>query len=241
MSVKKSVRTLGFGAKPKTLTVHDVLSGFRKIASISGTKSQDAKVSEMKKMLNRATGMEAKFIIRGLQGKLRIGLAQSTVLVSVAHAFVLTPPEGVKAPEMKGEELEKLPEASRVLLDGKKPLDEKVSGCERAFGCIAASLVAANSLTRDPPRQLEAAVKVVKKAHSECSSAEKICDTLVTTPLPLLHTVCHLTPGVPVEPMLAKPTKSVVEVLKRLDGHRFTCEYKYDGERVQVHLCEDGR
>jgi len=43
-----------------------------------------------------------------------------------------------------------------------------------------------------------------------------------------------------VRPMLAKATNGVTEVLDKFQDQQFTCEYKYDGERAQVHVLDDG-
>jgi len=216
--VKGKQRTLCFGAKPKALLAKEILSVFRQIATTTGSQSQKWKVDKIKGLLVRAQGPEAKYVIRGLQGKLRIGLAQSTVLVSLAHAFFLSPPKELEAlgeeaaEKIRSSSEDDYPEDSRKLSGSKVPLDAK----------------------------LECSASIVKKAYSEVPSYDSILDAALSAPLVNMHIECTLRPGIPVSPMLAKPTKSVQEVLKRLNGLRFTCEFKYDGERAQVHMTPDG-
>ena len=70
---------------------------------------------------------------------------------------------------------------------------------------------------------------------SELPSYEVIIPAMLEHGIFNLRETCKLQPGVPLKPMLAKPTKSITEVLDRFEGKNFTCEYKYDGERAQIH------
>ena len=180
--------------KPKPLTVNTVFKSFYDIASMSGNQSQNHKIGLIKRLLVSCQGSEARYITRSLLGKLRIGLAEQTVLVSLGHATLLTPPGGTSELAVtKNVEAAKADAALAV----------KTCFCEHP--------------------NYEHIIKMIKE-HG-VMEAERFCG---------------LSPGVPVKPMLAHPTKGISEVLHRFLGCEFTCEFKYDGERAQIQYKEGG-
>ncbi|KNE56721.1 DNA ligase I, ATP-dependent (dnl1) [Allomyces macrogynus ATCC 38327] len=173
--------------QPKPLQVPRVFKTLKEIAKITGGSSQKIKVDKIKTLLVSCRGNEAKFLVRSLEGKLRIGLAERTVLVALAHAFVY------------------------------------------------------RKKKHPPDSDLKAAEETIKSVYSELPSYDLIVPALLKYPVKSLPDHCHLTPGIPLKPMLAHPTKAISEVLDRFEGKPFTCEFKYDGERAQIHLLESGK
>jgi DNA ligase-1 len=60
-----------------------------------------------------------------------------------------------------------------------------------------------------------------------------ICDELLIR--------CGLALHIPLRPMLGSITRDLSEMLTKLQGRDFTCEYKYDGQRAQVHCDVKGK
>ncbi|AEO68305.1 uncharacterized protein THITE_2117766 [Thermothielavioides terrestris NRRL 8126] len=52
---------------------------------------------------------------------------------------------------------------------------------------------------------------------------------------------CGLTLHIPLRPMLGSITRDLSEMLTKLQGRDFACEYKYDGQRAQVHCDANGK
>ncbi|KAK3670039.1 ATP-dependent DNA ligase Cdc17 [Recurvomyces mirabilis] len=190
--------------KPKALSVRGVHEGLMKIATVEGQGAQGRKVDGIKKLLSSAdVGLakgqsvditkdkggpsESKFIIRALEGKMRLGLADKSLQVAVSHAMV----------------------AYEVSKDGKKMPSEA---------------------------DLKKGEEIFKAVYNELPAYEVIIPALLKGGIWNLRDACKLQAGVPLKPMLAKPTKSISEVLDRFEGKDFTCEYKYDGERAQIHF-----
>ena len=177
--------------KPKRLSVLEVWKGLNEIAKSEGANSQSKKIGVINKMLTACEGTEAKFLMRSLEGKLRINFGEKSIIVALSKAIV-----------------------EWQLQQQKKAITTEL-------------IVKAEEQFKEAFCQLPNYEILIKIALKEG----------------ILHMVEHsgLSPGVPLKPMLAKPTKSVSEIFDTLEGKRFTCEYKYDGERAQLHLSEDGK
>lgn len=76
---------------------------------------------------------------------------------------------------------------------------------------------------------LEEQGMILKQTFCEVPDLDRIIPMLLEHGLERLPEHCRLSPGVPLKPMLAHPTRGVSDVLKRFEEAAFTCKYKYDG------------
>ncbi|MEZ0346032.1 MAG: ATP-dependent DNA ligase [Infirmifilum sp.] len=87
---KQSSSLLGFigeeGVK-RELTVSEVYNSLMKIALATGEGSQDTKINTLAGLLSDAKPKEAKYIVRTVAGRLRLGIADMTILDALAVAF----------------------------------------------------------------------------------------------------------------------------------------------------------
>ncbi|KAL0223606.1 hypothetical protein P9112_002996 [Eukaryota sp. TZLM1-RC] len=172
--------------KPKPLTVPFVFTELMKVARMEGQRSRRDKTGIVTNLLVSCRASESKFIVRSLQGRIRIGASEATVTSAMAVAAVNYSNQRSKEVQQQAEEL-------------------------------------------------------IKQAYAEINDLGVLGNNLVEFGWKNISKVCNLTVGYPIKPMLAKPTKSVGEVLQRFEDFAFTCEYKYDGERAQVHKTADGK
>ena len=71
----------------ETITLERVYDTLLKISKLEGKGSQDMKIKYVSSLLNDATPIESKFILKILLGTLRLGIAENTVMDALAIAF----------------------------------------------------------------------------------------------------------------------------------------------------------
>jgi len=201
LSSRNAQKMLG---QPPKLLIQQVFAEMKAIATAHGKDCGKLKKDKIKKMLVSSRALEAKYIVRMLQSKLRIGILTPTLLEAIAYAFVLTKPS----------------------FKGATPVGDIRKGAK------APSMEELNA-------RLQSMLDAVKQAFCEVPNFSLVTDALFAGhDGETLHEVCHISLGIPVKPMLAKPSKGIPEVVQRLSGKRFTAEYKYDGERAQIHIVD---
>ncbi|KAJ2035799.1 ATP-dependent DNA ligase Cdc17, partial [Coemansia sp. S2] len=190
--------------KPKPLSVSKVFTTFREIALTSGSSSAQKKQSLIVGLLASCSELEARFLIRyrisywrsnickrlSLEGRMRIGLAESTVQTALSHAALIYE-QGDK---------------------GSAKLE---------------------------PSDFQAATESLKQTLSEFPIYSNVIESIYKHGINDVADHCMLTPTLPVKPMLAKIEKAADDVLRRFEGKPFTCEFKYDGERSQIHFVRE--
>ncbi|XP_014599423.1 PREDICTED: DNA ligase 1 isoform X2 [Polistes canadensis] len=188
--------------QPAPLTVSRVYTSLKEIAQMIGHSSLSKKLNKIQSLFVACRLTEARFFIRSLAGKLRVGLAEQSLLQAIALATTKTPPEQDYPFE---------------ILDVSK------------------------NMSRDSFKQkYDEIAFIIKTTYCECPNYDLIIPVLLKEGVQALPEKCKITPGIPIKPMLAHPTKGIQEVLTRFEGLEFTCEWKYDGERAQIHFKDNG-
>ncbi|RYC62898.1 hypothetical protein CHU98_g3322 [Xylaria longipes] len=198
---------------PKPLTIKGVYNSLVKIASTQGQGSAEVKQRLVDRLLQDARGgEESRYVVRTLCQHLRIGAVKTTLLIALSRAFLLSRPP-VTSQGQDGDQydypLRSVDELRRLK---KEELAEVWARGEEIVKACFARRPNYNDLV---PAMLEVGV----------------CPELLVR--------CELGLHVPLRPMLGSITRDLSEMLTKLQGRDFACEFKYDGQRAQVH-CDEG-
>ncbi|KAL0350310.1 UNVERIFIED_CONTAM: DNA ligase 6 [Sesamum radiatum] len=80
----------------------------------------------------------------------------------------------------------------------------------------------------------------VVESYNILPNLDLLIPSLMEKGIEFSSSTLSMVPGIPIKPMLAKITNGAPQVLKNFQYRAFTCEFKYDGQRAQIHRLADG-
>ena len=180
--------------------------------------------------------VETKYVVRTLEGQLRVGSAKKTILKALASAFALTIATLTKTGPAEGSNTQY-----------RKKLEAAMAAANTATqDCFAQhpNLVdLCDALWQLKEDRAKAVANATNRSIVACS-VSKCGDNAVTDDTRCwnrLKSLCPLSAGVPVEAMLGQITRNFDAMSARaVAGERFSCEWKYDGQRGQIHRMASG-
>jgi DNA ligase-1 len=208
--------------RPKPLTIKGVYQALVKIANSQGQGSGEAKQRIVDRLLQDARGgEESRFIVRTLCQHVS-SLKFDTETPTRAHGTLQLRIGAVKTTMLIA--------LSRAFLLSHPP------GAEFP----TKSIPELSKLKKEELAEIWGKAEEIVKA---CFARRPNYNDLIPVLLEIgisdeLLIRCGLALHVPLRPMLGSITRDLAEMLTKLQGRDFACEYKYDGQRAQVH-CDD--
>ncbi|XP_057757120.1 DNA ligase 6 isoform X1 [Arachis stenosperma] len=80
----------------------------------------------------------------------------------------------------------------------------------------------------------------IVEAYNIIPNLDLIVPSLMNKGIDFSVSSLSMVPGIPIKPMLATITNGIPKALNLFQNKAFTCEYKYDGQRAQIHRLIDG-
>ncbi|KAI3325778.1 ATP-dependent DNA ligase [Xylariaceae sp. AK1471] len=200
---------------PKSLTIKGVYNSLVKIASAQGQGSTETKQRFVDRLLQDARGgEESRYVVRTLCQNLRIGAVKTTLLIALSRAFLLSRPP-ITSPDQHQD-----------------PYDYPLRSIDE-LRCLK---------KEDLAEVWGRAEEIVKACFARRPNYNDLIPVMLEIGVcPELLVRCGLTLHVPLRPMLGSITRDLSEMLTKLQGRDFACEFKYDGQRAQVHCDEGGK
>ncbi|TFY78874.1 hypothetical protein EWM64_g5137 [Hericium alpestre] len=213
---KSNVRTL---IPHPRLLVPSVYDSLLRIARVKGQGSVNQKQAIVEKLLVAAKGEEIRFLVRTLSQHIRVGAVRTSMLTALARALVLTPPSSTTIPI---------------------PVDSPFHASSDLIAEVS-SIPTNSAKSVNTPTQEELlarfarAESLIKKVFVQHPNYDHIVTAILEAGLDGLAERVPLTVGIPLHPTLGSPMRSLDEVYERLDEQPFVAEFKYDGQRAQIH------
>ncbi|TFY69614.1 hypothetical protein EVG20_g3074 [Dentipellis fragilis] len=211
---KSTVRTLI--PHPPVPAVYDALL---KIARAKGQGAVKQKQAIVEKLLVAAKGEEIRFLVRTLSQHIRVGAVRTSILTALSRALVLTSPSNLRIP---------IPDDS--------PYHASAELVAEIDAVPTASTKNANTAAQEELLdKFGRAEALIRKVFVQHPNYDHIAQAILDAGLDGLADRVPLTVGIPLHPTLGSPMRSLEEVYERLDEQPFVAEFKYDGQRAQIH------
>ncbi|KAI0032476.1 ATP-dependent DNA ligase [Vararia minispora EC-137] len=215
---KSKVRTL---IPHPPLLISSLYSSLLKIASAKGQGAQRERQRIVESLLVSAKGQEVRFLVRTLSQHIRVGAVRTSTLTALARALVLTPPSGV----------------DKAVLDPLLHLDPSKTRLVKRPSASSSSKKATQThiMHEDLIDRFSRAEALIKRVFVQHPNYDDIVDAILKGGMNKLGERVPLTVGIPLRPTLGSPMRSLDEVYERVQDVPFSAEFKYDGQRAQVH------